>query len=260
MAEGDTVHRTARRLEGALAGQRVLEAAAPNRRSPLRRQTARLAELCGTRFEAAEARGKHLLLHFECDLILHCHLGMRGSWQVHEPGSPARRRPRRGAWVVLSSAAVEVAQFGGARLALRTEGELRSDPRIASLGPDLLDPDFQSPTGIATFRAGCQNRTLGEALLDQRVVAGVGNIFKSEGCFAVSLDPWRPVSDLTDADLERLLDALRNLMSAGLEHGRQPHRIYRRAGLPCTRCGAPVQSYGQGDANRITYWCRNCQG
>ena len=128
MAEGDTVHRTARRLEGALAGQRVLDAAVPNPRSPLRRQTARLAELGGTRFEAAEARGKHLLLHFECDLILPCHLGMRGSWQVHKPGSPWRR-PRRGAWVVLSSAAGEVAQFGGARLALRTEDELRSDPR-----------------------------------------------------------------------------------------------------------------------------------
>jgi endonuclease-8 len=258
MAEGDTVHRTARRLEAALGGQRVLDAAVPNPRSPLRRQTARLAELRGSRLETAEAKGKHLLLHFEPDLVLHCHLGMRGSWEVHDPGSRWRRR-HRGAWVVLSSATAEAAQFGGARLALQTGGELRSDPRIASLGPDLLDPDFQSSTGIAAIRASRQSRALGETLLDQTVVAGVGNVFKSEGCFSASLDPWLPISDLSDADLKRLLDALRDLMSAGLEHGRRSRRVYRRAGLPCTRCGARVQSHGQGDANRTTYWCQKCQ-
>jgi endonuclease VIII len=259
MAEGDTVHRTARRLESAVAGQRVLDAAAPNHRSPLQRQTTRLAELRGKRLTAAEARGKHLLLHFNPGLILHCHLGMRGSWQVYEHGS-SWRRPRRGAWVILSTAVAEVAQFGGSHLALRSEGELRSDPWIASLGPDLLDPDFQPSQGIAAFRAACQKRTLGEALLDQRVVSGIGNVYKSEGCFEASLDPWSAVSDLSDADLERLLDALRDLMSAGLERGRQPRRVYRRAGLPCGRCGAPVRSRGQGDANRITYWCQGCQG
>ena len=258
MAEGDTIHRTARRLEAALAGQPVLDAAVPSPRSPLRPQTARLAKLRGGRLKAAEARGKHLLLHFEPGLVLHCHLGMRGSWQICEPGS-TWRRPRRGAWVVLSTAAAEAAQFGGSRLALRSEGELRSDPRIASLGPDLLDPAFQPSAGVAALRASAQGRTLGEALLDQRVVSGVGNVYKSEGCFAASLDPWRPVSDLADADLERLLEVLRDLMSTGLERGRRPRRVYRRASLPCTRCGAPVQSYGQGDANRITYWCRSCQ-
>ena len=99
-------------------------------------------------------------------------------------------------------------------------------------------------------------------MLDQRVVAGVGNIFKSEGCFAVSLDPWRPVSDLTDAELERLLDALRNLVSPRPGSSTDDNRtgsIVAPASR-CTRCGAPVQSYGQGDANRITYWCRSCQG
>ncbi len=258
MAEGDTIHRTARRLEAALAGQPLLDAAVPNPRSPLRTQTARLVELRGERLKVAEARGKHLLLHFQPGLVLHCHLGMRGSWQVCEPGS-TWRRPRREAWVVLSTAAAEAAQFGGSHLALRSEGELRSDPRIALLGPDLLDPVFQTSAGVAAFRASARNRTLGEALLDQRVVSGVGNVYKSEGCFAASLDPWRSVSDLPDADLERVLDALRRLMSAGLEHGRRPRQVYRRAGLPCTRCAAPVRSHGQGDANRITYWCPSCQ-
>jgi endonuclease-8 len=109
------------------------------------------------------------------------------------------------------------------------------------------------------LRAGARNRALGEALLDQTVVSGVGNVYKSEGCFAAALDPWRPVSDLDDAGLGRLLKVLVNLMSTGLERGRRPRRVYRRAGMPCTRCGAPVRSRGQGDANRTTYWCPGCQ-
>lgn len=258
MAEGDTVHRIARGLEAALAGRRVLEAAAPSARSPLRRQMAALAELRGGRLTRAEAKGKHLLLHFESALALHCHLGMRGSWQVREPGS-RWRLPLRGAWVVLSTETAEAAQFGGSRLTLRSERELRSDPRLASLGPDLLGTDFKPSRGIAALRAGARSRAIGEAILDQTVVAGVGNVYKSEGCFAAALDPWRAVSNLDDADLGRLLDALVDLMSAGLEQGRRPRRVYRRAGLPCTRCGGPVRSHGQGDSNRITYWCPGCQ-
>jgi endonuclease-8 len=258
MAEGDTVHRTARRLEAALVGGRVLAVAAPNPRSPLRRQTARLAELRGSRLTRAEARGKHLLLHFEPGLALHCHLGMRGSWHLRDRGS-RWRRPLRGAWAVLSTDLADGAQFGGSRVALRSQGELRSDPRLASLGPDLLGPNFQLSAGLAAVRAGAPGLTLGEALLDQTLVSGVGNVYKSEGCFAASLDPWRGVSDLDDAELRRLLEVLRGLMTTGLERGRRPRQVYRRAGLPCTRCGGPVRSYGQGDANRITYWCPNCQ-
>ena len=160
---------------------------------------------------------------------------------------------------MLSTETAEGAQFGGSRLALRSQGELRSDPRLASLGPDLLDPYFELSTGIAAFRAGTQGLALGEALLDQTVVSGVGNVYKSEGCFAASLDPWQNVSDLNDTDLRGLLEILRDLMSTGLEHGRRPRQVYRRAGLPCVRCGAPLRSHGQGDANRITYWCASCQ-
>jgi endonuclease VIII len=258
MAEGDTIHRTARRLESVLAGQRILDAAVPNPASPLRRQTARLAELRGRRLQRAEAKGKHLLLHFEAGLALHCHLGLRGSWLIRESGS-RWRRPRGAAWVVLSTAVAEAAQFGGTRLALRTEGELRSDPRIASIGPDLLAPDFEPAVAVAALRAVAQNRTVGEAMLDQRVVAGVGNVYKSEGCFAASLDPWAALSDVTDADLARLFRELRALMAAGLERGRQPRRVYRRSGQPCPRCGVRIRSRGQGDANRTTYWCRSCQ-
>jgi endonuclease-8 len=236
----------------------VTDVAVPSARSPLRRQTARLAELRGGRVEAAEARGKHLLLRFDLDLVLHAHLGMHGSWQIREPGS-AWRRPRRAAWVVLSTDGLDAAQFGGARLDLRTAAELRSDRRLASLGHDPLDPAFETSTGVAALRAARKDRAVGEVLLDQGVLAGVGNVFKSEGCFAAAVDPWRALGDLDDAELERLVSALRESMSIGTERGRPPHRVYRRAGLPCTRCGTTVRSRGQGDANRTTYWCPRCQ-
>jgi endonuclease-8 len=258
MAEGDTIHRTARRLQAALAGRPVTGVAVPNARSPLRRQTARLEELRTRRVEGAEARGKHLLIHFQPGLVLHAHLGMQGSWQVREPQAHWRR-PLGTAWVVLSADGVEAAQFGGSRLDLQTEGELRSDPRLASLGPDLLDPAFETPAGVAAVRGAGQDRTLGEALLDQSLVAGVGNVFKSEGCFAAAVDPWRALGNLEDAELERVVDALQGLMRTGVERGRPSRQVYRRAGLPCTRCGTPVRSRGQGDANRTTYWCPGCQ-
>ena len=258
MAEGDTVHRTARRLSAALAGRQVLDATVPSPRSPLRGQTARLVALRGGRLTKAEARGKHLLLHFDRDLALHCHLGMRGAWQVREPRSKWRR-PLRGAWVVLATEGAEGAQFGGTRLALRSEGELRADPRLASLGPDLLDPEFVPSAHLAAFRERSRDRALGESLLDQRAVSGVGNVYKSEGCFAAGVDPWRAVSELDDAELGLVLETLRKLMFEGLEDGRRPRQVYRRARMPCIRCGAPVRSRGQGDANRTTYWCGNCQ-
>ncbi|HEY7150635.1 MAG TPA: DNA-formamidopyrimidine glycosylase family protein [Solirubrobacterales bacterium] len=258
MAEGDTIHRTARRLNAALGGERVLEVAVPNPRSPLRRQSARLGELRGSRLASVEARGKHLLLHFEPGLALHCHLGMNGSWRVVEPGGEPSR-PERSAWVILTTEHARAAQFGGTHLALRTAGELRADPRLSRLGPDLLAPGFQPAAGAGALRKGTPGQALGEALLDQRLVAGVGNVYKSEGCFAASLNPWRSLSELTDADLERLFDALRDMMQAGVTDKRRPRLVYRRAGGPCAWCGTRIRSRGQGDANRVTYWCPRCQ-
>jgi endonuclease VIII len=181
---------------------------------------------------------------------------MNGSWRIGEAGA----RRARSAWVVLSTTHAEAAQFGGTRLALRGEGELRSDPRLAGLGPDLLAPGFRPSTGAAALRAAPERQLLGEALLDQRLVAGAGNVYKSEGCFAASLDPWRPISEFTDAELERLFEALQGMMGAGVEGRRRRRLVYRRGGLPCARCGARIRSRGQGDANRTTYWCPRCQG
>jgi len=256
VAEGDTIHRAARKLAEALAGKRILDVEVPNPRSPLRRQGDRVERLRGATLTEAEARGKHLLLHFEGGLVLHSHLGMRGSWQVVPTGEGARDRR---AWVVLSAEGLEVVELEGSRLDLRTEREVRSDPRLRALGPDVLAPEFDAERGVAALRLTDQSREVGEALIDQRVLAGVGNIYKSEGCWSARIDPWQRLADLSDDELRRLVIETAALMRYGLETGRMPRSIYRRAGQPCPRCGAPLRSRGQGDANRRTYWCESCQ-
>ena len=258
MAEGDTIHRTARALDDALRGKRILDVAVPNPQSPLRRQGDRLERLRGSALTAAEAKGKHLLLHFEGDLVLHSHLGMRGSWRLITGGEPATAARR--AWVVLATEHAQVVELDGSRLELRTEREIRVDPRLRGLGPDVLAPEFDARAGVVALRRAGQTREVGEALLDQRVLAGIGNIYKCEGCWSARVDPWRPLSDLSDEEVRRLVIEVAALMRYGLETGRTPRSVYRRAGQPCPRCGQRIRAHGQGDANRTTYWCESCQG
>jgi endonuclease VIII len=259
VAEGDTIHRTAARLAAALGEDPLVVAEAPSPRSPLRRQRDRLKSLVGRRLERAEARGKHLLLHLERGMVLHVHHGMRGSWRVYRRGE-RWQRPRSGAWVVLATDAAEAAEFGGPHLALLTESEVANEPRLRSLGPDVLGDGFDVPAGLDALRhRATRERELGEALVDQSVLAGVGNIYKSEACFAARISPWRRLADAADDELGRIVLETASLMRAGVETGRQPRDVYRRAGRPCPRCGKPISSRGQGDANRTTYWCPNCQ-
>jgi endonuclease-8 len=255
VAEGDTIHRAARRLDDALAGKPIREAVSPNPRAALGSSVERLR---GRRLERAEARGKHLLLHFDEGLVVHSHLGMNGSWHVY-PRRARWRRPRRSAWLVLSTKAQEAAQFGGSTLALLTEPELRRHPRLATLGPDVLDPAFTPEKGVRALRSARPETQLGEALLDQGVIAGIGNVYKSEGCFAARVNPWRSLGELSDDELHRVVEAAGGLMRSSLEGERRERHVYRRARLPCPACGAPLRARGQGDANRTTYWCGRCQ-
>jgi endonuclease-8 len=258
VAEGDTIHRHARRIAAALGEAPIRDASAPNPRSTLRLSPQRLRSLAGKRLERADAHGKHLFLRFEGGLTLHAHQGMSGSWQVFPDATRAFGRIRS-AWVVLVGSAAAVAEFGGPKLALRTEAELRADPRLASLGPDLLDPEFEVEKGVGALRAADRGRELGEALLDQRVLAGIGNVYKSEACFAARLDPWTRLGELSEEELSGVVVESASLMRAGLETGVRPRDVYRRAGQPCLRCGEPIRSRGQGDSNRMTYWCPRCQ-
>jgi endonuclease VIII len=258
VAEGDTIHRTARRLQEAIGGMPIEDVSVPNPRSPLRRQGTRLGKLKGAAMTMAGARGKHLLLHFDCDLVLHSHLGMRGSWRIRAAGESAAQNRR--AWVVLLAAGVEAIELDGSHLTLVTETQLRSDPRLRNLGPDVLGPGFDPPTGVAALRRADQTRQVGEALLDQGIVSGIGNIYKCEGCWSSRVDPWRALVDVDDEELRRLVIEVAALMRYGVETGRPSRSVYRRAGQPCPRCGTRIASRGQGDANRTTYWCPSCQG
>jgi endonuclease-8 len=250
MAEGDTILRAARRLETAIGGDAVT-VSTPNPRG----RAARLERLNGRRLERVESHGKHLLLRFD-GLVLHSHLGMSGSWHTYRRGE-RWRKPRQSAWAVLAGERQEAVQFGGPTLRLLGAERLRLDPQLAGLGPDVLADDFDLEGVIAAMR-GQPDRTLGDALLDQRLLAGVGNIFKSEACFAARVDPWRRLGELDDEELYAVLRAARELMLAAVASGRQPHAIYRRRG-PCPRCGGRVSARGQGEANRTTYWCPGCQ-
>ncbi|HEX5762653.1 MAG TPA: DNA-formamidopyrimidine glycosylase family protein [Solirubrobacterales bacterium] len=252
MAEGDTVLRTARRIDEALGGAEV-SVSSPNPRGRI----GGLERLDGKRLDRAEAHGKNLLLRFG-DLVLHSHLGMNGAWHVYRQGG-AWRKPAAAAWAVLSGEQWEAVQFGGPTLRVLRAGALRLDPQLAGLGPDILADDFDLAEAVRSLR-GASDMQLGEALLDQRRIAGIGNIFKSEACFAARLGPWRRLGELDDADLQRVLRAARELMQRAVADGRHGRTVYRRAGRPCPACGRPIASRGQGDANRTTYWCPRCQG
>jgi len=252
MAEGDTILRAKHRLADALVGQ-AIAVAAPNPRG----RAAGVERLDGRTLTRVDARGKHLLFDFG-DLVLHSHLGMSGGWHVYERGAPWRR-PRSAAWAVLAGERAEAVQFGGPTLRVLPASRVAIDPRLARLGPDVLADDLDLDRVIAGLRAADPARTLGDALLDQHLVAGIGNIFKSEACFAARLDPWRPLSSLTDDDLRAVLAAARTQMLAAVTSGgRHRFAVYKHHG-PCIRCRGNVRHRGQGDANRTTWWCESCQ-
>ncbi|MGZ4385157.1 MAG: Fpg/Nei family DNA glycosylase [Gaiellaceae bacterium] len=254
MAEGDSILRIARRLDERLGGK-ALSVRTPGQRRP---DGMPASELDGRTLERTESRGKHLLLHFEGGLVLHSHLGMRGSWQLYEDGE-RWRRPARDAWIALAGGGAEAVNFGGSKMRIVREAQLDRDPRLARLGPDILADDFDPRVAAARIRSPGQDLKLGDALLGQRLVAGIGNIFRSEGCFAAGIDPRAPTGAISDDELIAVLDATRGLMLAAVETGRQPNQVYRRAGMPCPRCGTRIVSQAQGETARTTYWCPSCQ-
>ena len=252
MAEGDTIVRLVRRFEQTIVGETVA-ASAPNPRG----KAAGIERLDGRRLEGVEARGKHFLLDFG-ELSLHSHLGMNGGWRIYSHGAPWRR-PGASAWAVLSGGGWDAVQFGGTTLQVMTTPRLRRHPQIAGLGPDILAEKFDEDAVVAAMRAD-PTLGLGDALLDQHLIAGIGNIFKSEACFAARVDPWRPVGDLPEEELRAVLAAARGLMLEAVKSGRYPFKVYKRRQGACPRCRGRISSRGQGDANRTTYWCPRCQG
>jgi endonuclease VIII len=242
--EGDSLHRAARRLQ-VLVGERV-EVETPHPRAAVKGLAERLD---GKRLEAVEAVGKNLLLRFEGGLVVRSHLRMNGRWRVERRGAARRGKP----WLVLRGAEHEAVLWNGAVLEL-VGG--RGAPR---LGPDILGepPDYE--TMLRRLRAGPQDREVGDALLDQRLVAGIGNLWRAEALWEAQVSPWRPLDELGDDELRAMLEAAHALMRTALDGRRPPRRVYRRVGRPCPRCGGIVRSAPQGEHARTTYWCPDCQ-
>jgi endonuclease VIII len=243
MPEGDSLRRAARRLQP-LVGQR-LEAESPHPRAAVTRVAERLD---GLRLEGVEAVGKNLLLRFEGGVVLRSHLRMRGRWFVRPRGSPTFGRP----WLVLRGERLEAIQVNGPVLELNNRA-------ARTLGPDILERPPDLTTMVSRLRGQHPSREVGEALLDQRLVAGVGNMWKAEALWEARVSPWLPLGEAGDDQLRTVLDAAARMMRASVDGVRGGRSVYRRAGRPCLRCGEPIRSRGQGDDNRIAYWCPTCQ-
>jgi endonuclease-8 len=255
--EGDTIRWAANRIRPVLEGRVPEVIRTPHPRHALDRWPERLAGRSVTR---VEPYGKHLFLRFEGGLALHSHLRMTGAWGVYPAGKRWRRSSHR-AWLVLHVDGSDVVQFDGPVLELMTDGRTRFDQRLVALGPDVLADEFESERFLRRLRADDPTRGIGDALLDQTTIAGIGNIWKSEGCWEAGIDPWRTVAEVSDAEALTILERVRPRMQRSGEDGPRSieHRIYGRAGRPCPRCGAPVRARGQGEANRTTFWCPACQ-
>jgi endonuclease-8 len=256
MPEGDTIHYAANRMRPVLAGA-VPTIETPHPRHTFDRWPQRLA---GQAVEAVDAHGKHLFIRFEDDLVVHSHLRMTGTWATYEEGRRWRRSARR-AWLVLRARNYVVVQFDGPVLELLTESRTRFDRRLAMLGPDILAPELDEQRFLQRLREDDQTRPIGDALLDQRTIAGIGNLWKAEACFDAAIDPWRPTGEVSDAEALAIVHAARPRMQESATSGHQTREpaVYRRVGKPCPRCGAAILSRGQGDDNRMTYWCPGCQ-
>jgi endonuclease VIII len=243
MPEGDALHRAARRLQ-ALVGE-TLEVETPNPRAAA---TGVAEQLDGRLLESVEAVGKNLILRFEGGLVLRSHLRMTGRWSVRTRGATAAGRP----WLVLRGQTNEAVLWGGPVLELNARGMTR-------LGPDILarPPDFDAM--LVRLRGADQARAVGEALLDQRLVAGIGNVWKAEALWRARVSPWRSIRDIADAEFRAVLAEAARVMRQSVDGVRRQRAVYRAAGRPCPRCSTPVESCGQGDANRTAYWCPTCQ-
>jgi endonuclease VIII len=236
--EGDTLHRAAARLQ-VLVGQKV-GVETPHPRAAVKQLAERLD---GLTLESVEASGKSLLLRFEGGHVLRSHLRMSGRWRVVPRGAPRAGRP----WLVLRGAEHEGVLWNGPVLEL---------DRPLAAAPDILDAEPGYDTMVERLREQ-PGRQIGVALLDQRAVGGIGNIWRSEALWDARVSPWSPVAEVDD--LRLVLEAAHRLMSASVEGARPLYRVYRRAGRACSRCGTPIRSRPHGDAARIAYWCPTCQ-
>jgi endonuclease-8 len=271
MPEGDTLARIAVALRPYLAGRVVTGARA-------RLPGPQVSRIVGQKIDAVDAAGKNLLIKFDGGLELRTHLGLHGSWHRYRPGETWRRPPSRAALVLEVPGAIAVC-FDAPVVELFERRAEEVHPTISMLGPDLAAATFDAPEAVKRLRdPGRAQTAIGEAILDQRAMAGVGNVFKSEVLFIEKVDPFSPVSKLDDETLERIVAKSRELLQANanpeaaagrtttvdLKTGKRlaPSRlwVYDRVGRPCHTCGTLIQTEQQGaELPRTTYFCPSCQ-
>lgn len=261
MPEGDAVYRFAAKIRRALEGKVVRSARAQGPGA-----TPQAERLTGAICTSVTTRGKNLLIAFDNGLAMRGHLRMYGTWHVYEHGEEWRRRESQARLILETDDAV-IVNFSAPVIELH---EARALPRyrpLATLGPDLLSDDFDAEEALRRFREPHRaGSTIGDAVMDQEVMAGVGNIWKHECLFRARINPWLRVRELNDAELRSIIESARALLraSAGLpgpltKHGRPSMYVYTRAGQPCRRCYSRLRSAVQGRDIRRTAWCPSCQ-
>jgi endonuclease-8 len=270
MPEGDTLFRTAAGLRPHLVGRDVTAARAQGPGA-----VPQIHRVVGRRIDAVESQGKNLLIRFDHGLELRTHLRMHGSWHRYRPGEPWRRPAARARLVLEVPGSVAVC-FDAPVVELFEARAAHLHPSLSRLGPDPLDPAFDPVEARRRLRAPERAPVqVAEALLDQRALAGIGNVYKNEVLWIERVSPFTPVRDLDDATIDRLIGTAHRLLAANVDARRGPERVtttgdpdapgplyvYRRAGRPCRRCGTAIRSVRQGtDLPRTTYWCPACQG
>ena len=272
MPEGDTIFRAARTMQRALGGAVVTRFESV---FPALNRVDVDSPLTGRTIDSVSAQGKHLLIAFSGDLILRTHMRMHGSWHLYRPGE-RWQRPHRDMRLVIETAAFVAVGFNVPIAEFLTARDVSRHRQLQALGPDLLSPDFDQGAAAERLRAHPAD-TIADALLNQRIVAGIGNVFKSEILFLTGVHPHRTVNALSDETVARLLSVARTELRANvLTHsqtlspavGRRTLRsldprvklwVYGRAGKPCRRCGAIISSEKTGPDARNTFWCPECQ-
>jgi endonuclease-8 len=275
MPEGDTIFRTARALTRALVGRPIT---AFRSNYPLLTRFHDDTPLTGQTVDRVESRGKWVLIYFSGGGILVTHMLMSGSWHIYRLGE-RWQQPGRNMRIVLENSACQAVGFRVPVAQMHTASSLARDHRIPAPNSDVLNPGFDADAVFERIRA-CAHEEIGDVLLHQEVLAGVGNVFKSEVCFVTGINPFCKVSALTPTEIEALIRSSQRLIAANVledsgdtiltyrgQHRRTAHTsdptaslwVYGRAGQPCRRCDERIRCRVQGPDARVTFWCAQCQ-
>lgn len=267
MPEGDTIHRAARTMQAAIGGRTIVRF---DTTFPALARVDDQTAIAGQRVDAVEARGKHLLISLSGGLVLRTHMRMNGSWHLYRPGEAWQRR-RADMRIVIETGDWVAVGFNVPEAEFVSADALERSAAFRRLGQDVLGTGFDVAEARRRMRSR-PHRAIADVLLNQQVMAGIGNVYKSEILFIRGVNPFAAVDTLDDAALESIVATARKLLRHNVEHGeggrhtRSAARgedrlwVYGREGKPCRRCGSAIQMKKQGEDARVTFWCPKCQG